>query len=71
MVLEKLKEREDAKDQREDKQILATIDGEINEKLEKVDILNMELEELYNQYYKISWEQHEYDYRDPEELDDL
>lgn len=68
MVIEKLKEWQDAKEQMEDEQILYTIDQSIQmymkekepleEELERID---MNLTDLFDQYFKIKWWYHPLD----------
>ena len=60
MVIEKLKEWEDKKDEREDQQILWTIDKEIqdlmkekNELEKRFDDINIKLIDLFDQYLMI------------------
>lgn len=68
MVVEKLKEREDAKEQMEDEQILHTIDQSIQMYMEEKKPLEEELEriemnltDLFDQYFLIKWEHHPLD----------
>ena len=65
MVIEKLKEWEDKKDEREDQQILVTLDYDINEEYNRMLIYQDELKtskeklaELFHQYFIIKWEHH-------------
>lgn len=71
MVIEKLKERQDRKEDREDQQILNTIDREL--KILHNDIVEMhkkirekesDMAELFRQWYLIKWEPHPLDYDD-------
>lgn len=71
MVIEKLKEWEDKKDEREDQQILVTVDYDINEEYNRMLIYQDELKtskeklaELFHQYFLIKWEHHPLDYND-------
>ena len=71
MVVEKLKEWEDKKDELEDQQILATFDYDINEEYNRMLIYqdelktsNEKLTELFHQYFLIKWEHHPLDHND-------
>ena len=68
MVIEKLKEWEDKKEDREDQQILETLNSEIesiyNNVLSYTDLLKDSKEELaglFHQYFIIKWEHHPLD----------
>ena len=65
MVVEKLKEWEDKKDEREDQQTLETLNSEIesiySNVLSYTDLLKESKEELaglFHQYFLIKWEHH-------------
>ena len=71
MVIEKLKEWQDKKEDREDQQILNTIDREL--KILHNDIVEMhkkirekesDMAELFHQYFLIKWEHHLLDCND-------
>lgn len=69
MVIEKLKERQDKKEDREDQQILETLNSEIesiyNNVLSYTDLLKDSKEELaglFHQYFLIKWEHHPLDH---------
>ena len=71
MVIEKLKEWEDKKDELEDEQTLVTIDESIKKYIEQKDQLEMEIDrietlliDLYYQYFLIKWEHHPLDHND-------
>lgn len=71
MVIEKLKEWEDKKDELEDEQILSRIDTSIKKYIEQIDQLEMEIDRLetllidmYHQYFLIKWEHHPLDHND-------
>ncbi len=65
MVIEKLKEREDRKEDREDKQMIAVINSEVDKLKQELDDTNkkannirLKMYELFNQYRMITWENH-------------
>lgn len=65
MVVEKLKEREDKKDELEDAKMLAVINQDIlmcrdhiKDYKEKIKFYEDNLVELYKQYFLIKWEHH-------------
>ena len=65
MVIEKLKEWQDKKEDREDQQMLATIDRELrilhNDIAEfnmKIREKELDMAELFRQWYLIKWEPH-------------
>lgn len=71
MVVEKLKEWEDKKDELEDEQILSRIDTSIKKYIEQIDQLEMEIDRLetllidmYHQYFLIKWEHHPLEHND-------
>ena len=71
MVVEKLKEWEDKKDELEDQKILVTLNSEIesiyNNVLSYIDLLKdskEELAELFHKYFLIKWEHHPLDHND-------
>lgn len=71
MVIEKLKEWEDKKDELEDEQILSRIDTSIKKYIEQIDQLEMEIDRLetllidmYHQYFLIKWEHHPLEHND-------
>ena len=68
MVIEKLKEWQDAKEQMEDEQILFTIDQSIQMYMkekepleEELERIEMNLTDLFDQYFKIKWWYHPLD----------
>ena len=71
MVIEKLKEWQDKKDELEDQQILAILDDKINNEYsmmlmyeDKYKYSRVELAELFHQYFLIKWEHHSLDHDD-------
>lgn len=69
MVVEKLKEREDKKDELEDAKMLAVINQDIlmcrdyiKDYKEKIKFYEDNLVELYKQYFLIKWEHHPLDH---------
>lgn len=71
MVVEKLKEWEDKKDELEDEQMLSRIDASIKKYIGQIDQLEMEIDrletlliDLYYQYFLIKWEHHPLDHND-------
>ena len=68
MVIEKLKEWQDAKEQMEDEQILFTIDQSIQMYIkekepleEELERIEMNLTDLFDQYFNIKWWYHPLD----------
>ena len=71
MVVEKLKEWEDKKDELEDEQMLSRIDTSIKKYIGQIDQLEMEIDrletlliDLYYQYFLIKWEHHPLEHND-------
>lgn len=71
MVIEKLKEWEDKKDEWEDQKMLSIIDKSIKDYIWEKDKLEMEIDridcllmDLYYQYFLIKWEHHPLDNKD-------
>ena len=71
MVIEKLKEWQDKKEDREDQQMLATIDREVRilhndiaEFNRKIREKELDMAELFRQWYLIKWEHHPLDHDD-------
>jgi len=69
MVIEKLKEREDRKEDREDQQMIAVINSEVDKLKQELDDTNknandirLKMYELFNQYRMITWRNHPMDY---------
>ena len=71
MVIEKLKEWQDKKEQLEDQKTLSVIDKSIKDYIWEKDKLEMEIDridtlliDLYYQYFLIKWEHHPLDNND-------
>ena len=71
MVVEKLKEWEDKKDEREDQKTLSAINESIKDYIQEKELLEMEVDrieclliDLYYQYFLIKWEHHPLDNND-------